>query len=103
MADISVNGRKLVKTLKREFRAEYGLTLDVKKGKSNVSANTGKTLSEVRDPNAKGGSSFAISGRMNVGTVEKKFAGMGIRVNIKKSRGGHISNDVTLGSVRKKD
>jgi len=102
MANISINGRKIVRTLKREFRAEYGLTLDVKQGKSNVSANTGKTLAEVRAPGAPGGKSFAISGRMNVGTVEKKFGEMGIRINIKKSRGGHISNDVTLGSVRKK-
>ena len=102
MATISINGRKIVRTLKREFRAEYGLTLDVKQGKSNVSANTGKTLAEVRDPGASGGKSFAISGRMNVGTVEKKFGEMGIKINIKKSRGGRISNDVTLGSVRKK-
>ena len=34
MAEISINGRKKVSTLKREFKAEYGLTLDVKKGKS---------------------------------------------------------------------
>tara|TARA_Y100000588_G_C13892694_1_gene769391 strand:+ start:283 stop:387 length:105 start_codon:yes stop_codon:yes gene_type:complete len=31
MAEISINGRKKVSTLKREFKAEYGLTLDVKK------------------------------------------------------------------------
>ena len=31
MAEISINGGKKVSTLKREFKAEYGLTLDVKK------------------------------------------------------------------------
>jgi len=102
MSEISINGRKKVATLKREFKAEYGLTLDVKKGKSNFSADSGKTLSEVRDPKSPGGKSFSISGRMNVGTVEKRFAEMGIKINIKKSRGGHIPNDVTLGSVRTK-
>ena len=32
MAKISVNGGKKVATLAREFKAEYGLTLDVKQG-----------------------------------------------------------------------
>ena len=43
MAEISINGRKKVATLKREFKAEYGLTLDVKKGNSNISASPSKT------------------------------------------------------------
>ena len=102
MAEISINGRKKVATLKREFKAEYGLTLDVKKGKSNVSASSGKSLAEVRDPEAPGGKAFSISGRMNVGTVEKRFSEMGIKVNIKKARGGYVPNDTTLGSVRTK-
>ena len=36
MADISITGNKQVDTLKREFKKKFGLTLDVKKGKSNV-------------------------------------------------------------------
>ena len=100
MADISINGGKLVSTLKREFKKEYGLTLDVKKGKSNHSADTNKRLSQIRDPEAKGGKGFKINARMLVGNVEKKFAAMGVKVNIKKRQGGTISNKVTLSSVR---
>mgnify|MGYP001284076054 CR=1 FL=1 len=102
MAEISINGRKKVSTLKREFKAEYGLTLDVKKGNSNRSVkNTDKSLAQVRDPEAPGGKGFKIRANMKVGNLEKKFHAMGLKVNIKKARGGHISNDVTLGSVRK--
>ena len=36
MAEISINGRKKVSTLKREFKSEYGLTLDVKQGKAII-------------------------------------------------------------------
>ena len=104
MADISITGNKQVDTLKREFKKEFGLTLDVKKGKSNVSIkNVNQTLKEIRDPEAPGGGKFSIRGNMKVGNLEKKFLEMGIKVNIKKHRGGTIPNDVTLGSVRKKD
>ena len=100
MAEISINGRKLVSTLKREFKKEYGLTLDVKKGRSNHSANTTKRLAEIRDPKAKGGKPFKINARMLVGNLEKKFEAMGVKVNIKKKTGGFVPNDVTLQSVR---
>ena len=102
MAEISINGRKKVSTLKREFKAEYGLTLDVKKGKSNVSAEPHKTLSQVRDESAPSGSSFTIRSNMKVGNLEKKFLGMGVKINIKTAGGSFISNDKTLGSVRTK-
>ena len=103
MAEISINGAKKVSTLKREFKSEYGLTLDVKKGKSNVSAPPHKTLSQVRDEESPGGKSFRISANMKVGNLEKKFQEMGVKINIKSAGGGFISNDKTLGSVRKKD
>ena len=102
MAEISINGRKKVSTLKREFKSEYGLTLDVKKGKSNHSASPGKTLSEIRDTEAPGGKAFSIRGNMKIGNLEKKFKEMGVKVNVKMPRGGFVSNDVTLGSVRTK-
>ena len=102
MAEISINGRKKVSTLKREFKSEYGLTLDVKQGKSNHSADSHKNLSEVRDPESPGGKSFSIRANMKIGNLEKKFQDMGVKVNIKMARGGFVSNDVTLGSVRTK-
>lgn len=102
MPEISINGRKKVSTLKREFKAEYGLTLDVKKGKSNHSAEPHKTLSDIRDSESPGGKAFSIRANMKVGNLEKKFQEMGVKINIKKARGGFVSNDVTLGSVRTK-
>ena len=102
MAEISINGRKKVSTLKREFKSEYGLTLDVKQGKSNHSADSHKKLSDVRDPESPGGKSFSIRANMKIGNLEKKFQDMGVKVNIKMARGGFVSNDVTLGSVRTK-
>ena len=102
MAEISINGRKKVSTLKREFKSEYGLTLDVKQGKSNRSAAPHKTLADIRDPESPGGKAFSIRGNMKVGNLEKRFQEMGVKVNIKMSRGGFVSNDVTLGSVRTK-
>jgi|TARA_B110000196_G_scaffold275554_1_gene253074 hypothetical protein len=100
MAEISINGGKLVSTLKREFKAEYGLTLDVKKGRSNHSAPPSKRLSQIRDPEAKGGKPFKINARMKIGNLEKKFEEMGVKINIKTKGGGFVSNDVTLQSVR---
>ena len=100
MAEISINGRKLVSTLKREFKAEYGLTLDVKKGRSTHSAPTNKSLAQIRDPKAKGGKPFKINARILVGNLEKKFEAMGVKVNIKKKTGGFVPNNVTLQSVR---
>ena len=100
MAEISINGGKLVSTLKREFKAEYGLTLDVKKGRSNHSASPRKRLSEIRDPKAKGGKPFKINARTLVGNLEKKFEAMGVKINIKTKTGGFVPNDVTLQSVR---
>ena len=102
MAEIIINGRKKVSTLKREFKSEYGLTLDVKQGKSNHSAAPHKTLSDIRDPESPGGKAFSIRGNMKVGNLEKKFQEMGVKVNIKMARGGFVSNDVTLSSVRTK-
>jgi len=102
MSDISINGRKKVSTLKREFRDKYGLQLKVKVGRSNSDAPTHKTLSQVRDPKAPAGSGFTINSRMLVGNVEKKFLKMGLKVNIKGLRNQIISNDVTLSSVTKK-
>ena len=87
MAEISINGRKKVSTLKREFKSEYGLTLDVKQGKSNQSADTHKTLAGVRDPESPGGKSFSIRANMKIGNLEKKFEEMGIKVNIKALEG----------------
>jgi len=99
MAEISIRGNTKVSTLKRAFKTEYKLTLDVKKGRSNFSADSYKTLAEIRDPKAPSGKSFKISRRMQVGTVEKKFKEMGVKVNIKKARGGAIDNKLTLGKA----
>ena len=100
MAEISIRGNTKVSTLKRAFKKEYKLTLDVKKGRGNISVkNPNNTLAEIRDEDAPRGKSFKISRRMLVGTVEKKFKAMGVKVNIKRARGGAIDNKLTLGKA----
>ncbi len=67
-----------------------------------MSAEPHKTLSQVRDESAPSGSSFKIRANMKVGNLEKKFTGMGVKINIKTAGGGFVSNDKTLGEVRTK-
>ena len=56
----------------------------------------------MRAEDAPKGSEFSIRANMKIGNLEKKFQQMGVKINIKTARGGHISNDKTLGSVRTK-
>ena len=100
MADFSVNGRTKVKTLKKYFKDEYGLMLDVKKGASNHSADADASLAQIRAEKKDG--SIKISPQIKIGNLEKKFfSECGVKVNIKHTNGRAIDNDVTLSSVKK--
>ena len=100
MAELSVNGRTKVKTLKKYFKDEYGLLLDVKKGASNHSADPDASLAQIRAEKKDG--SIKISSQIKVGNLEKKFfEECGVKVNIKHSNGKAIDNNVTLASVKK--
>ena len=70
MADLSISGKMKVKTLKANFKEEYGSTLTVYVGKKF--ADDDATLASIRKEDAKGGE-VKINGKMLVGNFEKKI------------------------------
>ena len=70
MADLSISGKMKVKTLKANFKEEYGSTLRVYVGKKFADDNA--TLASIRKEDAKGGE-VKINGKMLVGNFEKKI------------------------------
>ena len=70
MADLSISGKMKVKTLKANFKEEYGSTLRVYVGKKF--ADDDATLASIRKEDAKGGE-VKINGKMLVGNFEKKI------------------------------
>lgn len=70
MADLAISGKMKVKTLKANFKEEYGSTLRVYVGKKF--ADDDATLASIRKEDAKGGE-VKINGKMLVGNFEKKI------------------------------
>ena len=80
MADLSISGKMKVKTLKANFKEEYGSTLRVYNGKKF--ADDDATLASIRKEDAKGGE-VKINGKMLVGNFEKKILEeFGIRIQV---------------------
>lgn len=80
MADFTISGKMKVKTLKANFKEEYGSTLRVYNGKKF--ADDDATLASIRKEDAKGGE-VKINGKMLVGNFEKKILEeFGIRIQV---------------------
>lgn len=84
MADFSLNGRTKVKTLKTNFKKNFGGTLRVYKSVSckGSFADDDATLASIRAEGAKGGE-LIVKGNMLVGNFEKKVVelfGVGVQV-----------------------
>ncbi|MBR4886436.1 MAG: WG repeat-containing protein [Muribaculaceae bacterium] len=84
MAEFTMNGRTKVKTLKANFKKEFGCTLRVYKSVSCKGgfADEEATLASIRAEGAKGGE-LVVRGNMHVGNFEKKVAelyGIGVQV-----------------------
>ena len=84
MADFSLDGRTKVKTLKANFKKNFGATLRVYKAVSckGAFADDDATLASIRGEGAKGGE-LVVKGNMQVGNFEKKVAeifGIGVQV-----------------------
>ncbi|GIZ15079.1 hypothetical protein [Capnocytophaga catalasegens] len=78
MADFIISGKMKVKTLKANFKNEFGSTLRVYNGQKF--ADDDATLASIRKNDAKGGD-VKINGKMLVGNFEKKiFEEFGIKV-----------------------
>ena len=99
MADFSLNGRTKVKTLKDNFKKNFGSTLRVYKSVSckGAFADDDATLASIRAEGAKGGE-LVVKGNMQVGNFEKKVAelfGVGVQVaNADDSK--LVDNSITL-------
>ena len=99
MADFTLNGRTKVKTLKDNFKKNFGGTLRVYKSISckGAFADDNATLASIRAEGAKGGE-LVVKGNMQVGNFEKKVAelfGVGVQVaNADDSK--LVDNSITL-------
>ena len=95
MADLSISGKMKVKTLKANFKEEYGSTLRVYVGKKF--ADDDATLASIRKEDAKGGE-VKINGKMLVGNFEKKILDeFGIKIQVANPDDSKLSEDsITL-------
>lgn len=81
MADISVSGRMLVKSLKDQFKKEFDLSLRIYKG--NNFADESVNLASIRKEGGTAKADMKINGRMLVGNFEKQFLETyGIKVKV---------------------
>lgn len=104
MAEIKIDGRMKVKTLKAEFKAAFGSTLRVYQATSCKGrfADDDATLASIRGEGAKGGD-FAVKGNKQVGNFEKEFAEIfGIGVQVANADDSALAaNDATLCGAAK--
>ena len=104
MAEFTLNGRTKIKTLKADFKKNFGTSLRVYKNVSckGAFADDDATLASIRAEGAKGGE-LVVKGNMQVGNFEKKVAelyGIGVQVaNVDDSK--LADNSVTLVTAGK--
>lgn len=84
MADFEVSGRMKVKSLRAQFKKEFGSTLRVYNGKRL--ADDDHTLASIRTNDDKKGGDVKLSANMLVKTVEDSFKkNFGITVQVATS------------------
>jgi hypothetical protein len=99
-AEIKISGIKKVKTLQREFKEAFNLTLRVKVGKGNMNADPEATIASIKQPGCKGGE-IKINGHIKVGNFENAFMEQyGINVQIANADDtALVSNDLSLSAA----
>ena len=99
---VNINGRMAVKTLQKEFKKEFGLTLRIYDGKSF--ADESSTLASIRKGDKKGGE-FSPRKNMKVGNVEEKFMDLfEIKVQVAGSDNSYLcDDDLTLAAATETD
>lgn len=99
---MNINGRMKVKTLKEQFKNEFGLTLRVYDGRQF--ANDDSTLASIRKTETKGGE-LTVRKNMKVGNFENKFfEDFGIKVQVAGSDNSYLANnDLTLAKALEAD
>jgi hypothetical protein len=99
---LNINGRMKVKTLRADFKTEFGLTLRVYDGKSF--ADDDATLASIRKGDSKGGE-FSPRKNTKVGNLEDKFIELfGIKIQVSGSDDSYLcNNDLTLAGAYEED
>lgn len=105
MADFKIDGRMKVKTLKENYKKNFGGSLRVYKSASCKGgfADDEATLASIRAEGKKGGE-LVVRGNIKVGNFEKKVAEMyGIGVQVANVDNTSLANDDdTLAAAAKK-
>jgi hypothetical protein len=97
MADLSIGGRMMVKTLKSNFKKEFNLTLRVYKGQKM--ADDDATLASLSDKKV---DDFTVKANMQIGNFETKFlAATGLKVQVASPDDGYLVNNVENLSIGK--
>ncbi len=97
---LAVNGRKKVKTLKDEFKKEFGVSIRVYKGPKFADENA--TLASIRKGDVAKSGDFDVHANTKVGNVEKQFLeNLGIKVQIEAADGSLADNNLTLAQLKK--
>ena len=97
MAELSISGRMLVKTLKSDFKKTYGLSLRVYKG-GNSFADDNATLASVSSKKAE---DFKASGNMLVGNFEKNFEeNTGLKIQVTSPNDKELVSNISTISDR---
>lgn len=97
---MKISGRMKVKSLKEDFKKEFGVSVRVYKGKQF--ADDSATLASIRADGAPARGDFEVHGNTKVGNVEKQFKEqLGITIQIEDASGGLADNNVTLSSLKK--
>ena len=99
MAEFKLDGRMKVKTLKDNFKKNFGSTLRVYKSATcrGAFADDNATLASIR-AEGKAGGELTVGGNLKVGNFEKKVAEMyGIGVQVANSDNTKLADDnITL-------
>lgn len=104
MAEFKLDGRMKLKTLKDNFKKNFGSTLRVYKSATcrGAFADDNATLASIR-AEGKAGGELTVGGNLKVGNFEKKVAEMyGIGVQVANSDNTKLADDnVTLVAAGK--
>ena len=104
MADFKLDGRMKVKSLKANFKENFGSTLRVYKSATckGAFADDEATLASIRAEGFKGGE-LVVGGNLKVGNFEKKIAELyGIGVQVANADDSKLAdNDITLVAAGK--
>lgn len=100
MADIKISGRMAVKTLKKQLKDAYGVTVRVYNGVKF--ADDDATLASIRKNDSKGGE-VSVNGHTLVGNFEKAILeNYGIKIQIANGADTKLSdNGISLSAAGK--